>query len=96
MKIQIIIIIFILIGFIIISYLWMINGGIQIEEDRDFGCYKSHVRECLDCHSRNLTYALCSGFCFEPRESDLNNTMTICSVHPLEDCFDLPKECNLR
>ena len=80
---------------IIIVVGWALTGGISIGQDKDFGCYKSHVKECLDCHSRNLTYALCSGFCFEPREDDLNNSQTICSVHPFEDCFELPMECNV-
>ena len=61
------------------------------EQKRDFNCYISHVRECLDCNSKNLSYALCSGFCFEPREMDKE---IFCVTHPEEDCFELPKECN--
>ena len=95
MKYQFIFVILVITILIVSFSSWVYSGGIQIGEDRSFGCYKSHVKECLDCHSRNLTYALCSGFCFEQREDDLNNSMTICSVHPLEDCFELPMECNL-
>jgi len=49
-------------------------------------CYDGYVEECLDCHSENLTYALCSGFCYEPEESDL--TGQGCSVHPSQDCYE--------
>lgn len=61
---------------------------------KNYECYISHVKECLDCHRLNDTYLLCSGFCATPREQDLDGLG--CSVvHPTKDCFDLPKECNL-
>jgi hypothetical protein len=82
---------------ILVVFIGVYNYYEQKINERDYGCWVYHVQECLDCHHKNLTYALCSGFCFEPRESDLsNNSMDIhCSIHPSENCFDLPKQCNL-
>ncbi len=36
------------------------NKGILRAKD----CYDFHVQECLDCHSQNLGFAVCSGFCY--------------------------------
>lgn len=46
--------------------------------------YDFHVSECEYCHSMNMTFAVCSGFCYPPRESDTNNKP--CAISPLEDC----------
>jgi hypothetical protein len=59
---------------------------------KDYGCYKNHVQECLECHSQNLTYLLCSGFCVPPRYDDNNYS---CTWGLNKSCEDLPKECNL-
>lgn len=59
----------------------------------NYSCYINHVQECQDCHSQNLTYLLCSGFCVKPSVQDLDDKG--CPViHPSRNCFDLPKECN--
>lgn len=62
---------------------------------RDYECYISHVQECQYCHSDNKTYHLCSGFCSEPKDDDLRILNSCLVTHPTENCFDLPKECNL-
>lgn len=52
-------------------------------------CYDGYVRECKECHSINMSYSLCSGFCYEPEESDLNPQL--CMTHPSESCEeDIP------
>lgn len=69
----------------------MLSNG----DERKDKCYKLHVEECLSCHSQNLSYNLCSGFCSEPIDFHLKY-YSFCSWHPQEDCFDLPKECITR
>jgi hypothetical protein len=95
MKIQNMIITIILLLLAIIIVGWILTGGVRINEfERDRGCYKFHVQECLECQKQNLTYLLCSGFCVPPSEQDLDGKG--CPViHPSKDCFDLPQECNL-
>jgi hypothetical protein len=82
---------------IITAAMLLTNYNTTYNLERNHNCYIGHVQECLRCHQDNLTYALCSGFCFPPNESDLgNHSLDIyCSIHPSENCWDLPKECNL-
>jgi len=90
---------FVMVAFVMMTVsVVLIWAEVQLPKslNNDFDCYKFHVKECLSCHDKNLTYLLCSGFCVEPDEDDLNNNNTICVVHPQEDCFDLPMECNLK
>lgn len=61
---------------------------------RDYDCYIEHVKECQYCHENNLTYLLCSGFCVKPNEDDLDTRNRCLSIHPIENCWELPKECN--
>lgn len=78
--------------------LWVGSYKSSNTTKKNYDCYISHVQECFRCHQDNLTYSLCSGFCFSPLESDLNNTNSLakaCIIHPLENCWDLPRECNL-
>lgn len=83
------------IGVIIILIFSLIYSYYSFNElKRDYGCYIFHVQECLNCHQQNLTYLLCSGFCVEPSIQDFDGKG--CPVvNPLNNCFDLPKECNL-
>ena len=68
---------------------------------RNMGCYNYHVQECEECHNQNKSFALCSGICFDPRDIEDTmdtetggNTVSVCSIHPLEKCEDhVPKHC---
>ena len=86
----------VLLTFLFIFILMTIIGYLynQRNIERNYGCYIYHVQECLYCHSQNLTYLLCSGFCVKPSEQDFDGKG--CPVsNPINNCFDLPKECNL-
>ena len=85
-----------MLGFILLvtflSYLSQLIG--YNDAKKNYDCYVFHVQECLNCHQQNLTYLLCSGFCVKPSLQDFDKRG--CPVvNPLNDCFDLPKECNL-
>jgi len=95
-KIQIIImIIVIILGTIGFTYIQNENNK------KNLACYNFHVAECESCHAQNKTLALCSGFCFEPRdiedttdEPNGANTINFCSIHPKENCKEhVPKHC---
>jgi hypothetical protein len=58
---------------------------------RDLSCYEGHVIECEQCHSQNLTYALCSGFCFPTR---IDEDKYWCSFPPSRNCTTMEKVCN--
>jgi len=47
----------------------------------EIDCYDYHVWECEECHKDNLTFAVCSGFCYEDDGTDNN-----CMVTPRENC----------
>jgi hypothetical protein len=71
-----------------------ISMSIKEKIKKDYACYTFHVQECLDCHKENLTYLLCSGFCVKPSLQDFDKKG--CPVvNPLNNCSDLPQECNL-
>lgn len=82
---------------VIIFLLGTFTDGTKVE---DLACYEYHISECEECHKQNKTFALCSGFCIEPKESQLYdlpngaNLENVCAIHPLEDCNkSIPKEC---
>lgn len=53
---------------------------IPIQKEKDF--YDYHVGECHACHSLNLSFLLCSGFCVKPdynsKCDDSGGCMEIC------------------
>ena len=67
--------------FAIFLYLLLYNYILCPEVD----FYDFHVWECEQCHAENLTFALCSGFCYSPQQSDLEDGGCP-AIHPLEDC----------
>ena len=67
-----------------------ITNGVIADKTKNKRCHDMHYEECLACHSHNLTYALCSGFCIEPRQED---NEIFCSFSPEEGCSKIPKEC---
>jgi hypothetical protein len=84
--------------FLIIVIVFGINTAFWYKQEsyvkKSYGCYMSHVQECLYCQKQNLTYLLCSGFCVPPSPQDLDGKG--CPViHPSKNCFDLPRECVL-
>lgn len=84
MKISNIILLIMIIVAIVAIY-FILSKGRTLNEN----CYNMHLQECLNCHSKNLSYALCSGVCFEPREIDFE---IYCAFHPQEGC-QIPHAC---
>ena len=85
LDISFMVFILILLLYVIFTLPFIISNPIE----KNYGCYIYHVQECLNCHSSNLTYSLCSGFCFEPREMDLDNSSLsqVCIIHKIEQGY---------
>ena len=64
--------------------------SITKQNEKDLSCYNWHLQECLDAHSQNLTYLLCSGFNVPPQSDD---NEYFCRFNPNRSCYDIPKEC---
>ena len=77
-----------IIGLILITFVLSMNFYYN---KKNSTCYEMHKQECYSCHSKNLSYALCSGFCYEPEDIDFN---TECIYHPKESCENVQRACN--
>jgi hypothetical protein len=80
----------ILLAIIVTSALAIVISMVIRENEHNEQCYNIHYAECEYCHNKNLTYALCSGFCMEQRQEDKE---IFCSFSPEEGCSKIPKEC---
>lgn len=54
-------------------------------KEEDWYCF--HVWECEECHKLNRTFSVCSGFCYDPSDKDLDFNSP-CAIHPSEICED--------
>ena len=71
--------------FVIFIFIIVLLFLVPINEFKD--CYDMYVIECNDCHSKNMSYLLCSGFCIES-----NNISERCETDLDKSCEDnIPK-----